>query len=124
MSLKLAFAGIGALLAVVGTTASAQNTFERSTDKQVTKLVDSRAKNFKEYRGNLDKDFRKSVIRTPTGEVDVERYLDDLETATKTLGDRFTEKDAASSEVADLLEKDAPADTYMCHHTTLAGARE
>ena len=124
MASKFAFAGIGALLAIVGTTASAQTTFERATDKQVTKLVDSLGKNLKEYRDALDKDFRKSVIRTPTGEVDVERYLDDLETATKTLGDRFNEKYAASSEVADLLKKAAPANTYMHEHSTLAGASE
>jgi len=123
MAFRLAFAGI-ALLAFVGTTASAQNAFERSTDKQVVKLVDSLGKNLKEYRSALDKDFRKSVIRTPTGEVDVERYLDDLETAAKTLGDRFNEKYAASSEVADLLKKAAPANTYMHEHSTLAGASE
>jgi len=123
MGFKFAFAGIGALLAIVGT-ASAQTAFERPTDKQVTKIVDSLGDNLKTYRSALDKDFRKSVIRTPTGEVDVERYLDDLEAATKTLSDRFTEKYAASSEVGDLLKKAAPANTYMHEHATLAGASE
>ena len=124
MAFRLAVAGIGAFLVIAGATASAQTAFERTGDKAVTKLVDSLADNLKKYRGALDKDFKRSVVRTPTGEVDVEHYLDDLQEATKTLGDRFDDKYAASAEVADLLKRAAPANTYMREHPTLAGASE
>jgi hypothetical protein len=116
---------IGAAIAVgVMGAAGAQTSFERSSDKEVEKLVRSLGDNLGEYRGSLDRDFRKSVLRTPTGEMDVERYLDDLGDATKTLGDRFNSKYAASSEVDKLLDAAEPMNTYMREHTTLAGASE
>ncbi|HZF29935.1 MAG TPA: hypothetical protein VE907_12500 [Gammaproteobacteria bacterium] len=124
MAFKFIVAGLGAFLAIAGTTASAQTAFERSGDKAVTKLVDSLADNLKEYRGALDKDFKRSVVRTPTGEADVEHYLDDLQEATKTLGDRFNDKYAASAEVSELLKRAVPANTYMREHPTLKGASE
>lgn len=114
----------GLVMAVGAHAAHAQTPFERSSDKAVTKLLESIADNQKQFRRALDKTFSRSVIRSATGEVDVEAYLDDLDKAIKGVDDRFDGRYSASTEVHDLLQRAAPMQTYVRAHPELRGASE
>ncbi len=97
-------------MAMVAVPAVAQ---ERLSDAEVERLFAQLAADQDRYRNALDSSVRNSIIRGPSGEVDVKRYLDDFKTAIKRLDDRFSDNYAASAEALGVLQQGANIDNYM-----------
>jgi hypothetical protein len=105
----LAMVGIVVLFAA---TASAQTT-DRLTDKDVKKLLEDVDHGRDRFEDQLDGRLKGSIVRGPAGEVNVGRFLDDLQENTGNLKDRFTEKYAASAEAATVLRQGSTIQRFM-----------
>ena len=86
---------------------------ERLTDKDVTELIERIDEERDRFEDRLDGDLKRSIIRGPGGEVNVERFLDDLQENVDKLKERFTAKYAASSEATTVLRQASDIHRYM-----------
>ena len=103
--------------------ASAQ-TAERLTDKDVKALLDAVDKGRDRFEDQLDGKLKNSILRLPNGEVNVARFLDDLQENTGRLKERFTSEYAASAEVAAVLRQSTAIDAFMKQSPGIKGASE
>lgn len=104
--------------------ASSDESFARSTDGQVKKLLEAIADAERKFVKTLDSKFKDSVLRGPNGEVDVEKYLQDFDQEKKRIDDRFCDKYSASAEVGDLLTRASTMHSYVRQHPQMKGASE
>ena len=103
--------------------ASAQ-TGDRLTDKEVKALLDAVDKGRDRFEDQLDGTLKDSILRLPNGEVNVARFLDDLQENTGRLKERFTSEYAASAEVAAVLRQSTAIDTFMKGKPGIKGGSE
>ena len=86
---------------------------ERQSDKDVKQIIEDVNQARDRFEDQLDGKLKSSTLRGERGEVNVEKYLDDLQENVKRLKDRFTENYAASKEVEAVLRQGSDIDTYM-----------
>lgn len=103
--------------------ASAQ-TGDRMTDKDVKALLEAVDKGRDRFEDQLDGKLKDSILRLPNGEVNVARFLDDLQENTGRLKERFTNEYAASAEVAAVLRQSTAIDAFMKQKPGIKGASE
>ena len=97
---------------------------ERLTDKDVKALLESVDNARDRFEDQLDGKLKSQVLRGPNGEVDVSRFLDDLQENTGRLKERFTPEYAASAEVAAVLRQGTAVAAFMKQHPGIKGASE
>jgi hypothetical protein len=107
-----ALAFVGAFL-IWSTPVPAQGVPDRLSDKAVADLIDQIEPAREKFEDSLSDDVRTTVLRSPTGEVKVEAYLDDLKENIKKFKERFTADYAASSELETVLKQCNAIDTFM-----------
>ena len=108
---------------VWGGTASAQSG-QRLTDKDVKALLEAVDNARDRFEDQLDGKLKSQIVRGATGEVDVSRFLDDLQENTGRLKERFTPEYAASSEVAAVLRQGGVIASFMKQHPGIKGSSE
>lgn len=86
---------------------------DRLNDNDVKKLLERIDDERDRFEDQLDGDLKRSILRGPGGEVDVERYLDDLQENVDRLKERFTPQYAASAEVTTILRQGSDIAGYM-----------
>jgi hypothetical protein len=86
---------------------------DRLTDKDVKQLLERIDDERDRFEDQLDGKLKRSIIRGPGGEVDVEKYLDDLQENVDKLKGRFTPQYAASAEVTTVLRQASDIHRYM-----------
>ena len=86
---------------------------ERLTDKDCKQLLERIDNERDRFEDQLDGTLKRSIIRGPGGEVNVEKYLDDLQENVDKLKDRFTPQYAASAEVTTVLRQASDIQRYM-----------
>jgi hypothetical protein len=77
----------------------------RLSDKDVKALIESVDQSRDRFEDQLDGQLKRSILRGPNGEVNVERYLDDLQDNVKKLKERFTPSYAAANEATVVLRQ-------------------
>lgn len=122
-------ARVGTLLSVfafLGLTSPvlAQEQMARLSDKDVKSLVKTIEKQHKSFVKALDSKFKKSVLRGPGGELQVNYYLDDLGESIEQLGKRFTGGYAASAEATEALQRADFMNSYVRNNPQMKGANE
>jgi hypothetical protein len=110
-------------LAVLPGGAFAQ-TGQRLTDKEVKALIETVDKGRDRFEDQLDGKLKDNILRGPNGEVNVARFLDDLQENTHRLKERFTTEYAASAEVATVLRQATPVDAFMKQKPGIKGSSE
>jgi hypothetical protein len=90
---------------------SAQTT--RLSDRDVKALMQAVDQSRDRFEDALDGTLKRSVIRGPKGEVDVARFLDDLQENVKGLPDRFKPDYAASNEVLTVLRQGTDIEGFV-----------
>ncbi len=93
-------------------TASAQSA-DRLTDKDVKALLEAVDNGRDRFEDQLDGKLKGSIVRGPAGEVNVGKFLDDLQENTGNLKERFNEKYAASAEAATVLRQASTIQRFM-----------
>jgi hypothetical protein len=86
---------------------------DRSSDKDVKALIERIDHDRDRFEDQLDGRLKRSIIRGPGGEVNVERYLDDLQENVGKLKERFTPAYAASAEVTTVLRQASDIQRFM-----------
>jgi hypothetical protein len=86
---------------------------ERLNDNDVKELLDRIDHDRDRFEDQLDGKLKRSIIRGPGGEVNVEKYLDDLQENMDKLKGRFTPQYAASAEVTTVLRQGSDIQRYM-----------
>jgi hypothetical protein len=90
---------VGALaLAALATVPAAAA--DRLTDKDVKALIERADHDRDRFEDQLDGRLKRSIVRSSGGEVNVEKYLDDLQENVKKLKERYSPQDAAGEKVA------------------------
>lgn len=98
---------------------------ERLNDKEVKKLLEQVDHDRDRFEDRLDGKVKRSIIRGPRGEVDVERYLDDLQENVDRLKERFAPEYAASAEASTVLRQGSDIHRYIASQpANLQGASE
>lgn len=88
-------------------------TGERLNDKDIKVLLDRVDNDRDRFEDQLDGRLKRSIIRGPGGEVNVETYLNDLQENMDKLKGRFTPGYAASAEVTTVLRQGSDIHRYM-----------
>jgi hypothetical protein len=101
------------ICAMAFSTASAAVAADRLTDRDVKALIDRIDQGRDRFEDALDGKLKSSVVRTPTGEVDVNKFLDDFQENSKRLGERLKPGYAASAEVATLLRQGNAIERFL-----------
>jgi hypothetical protein len=86
---------------------------ERLTDRQVKELVERIHQERDRFEDQLDGNLKRSTFRGPNGEVNVERFLDDLQDNVGKLKDRFKPGYSADTEVRTVLEQGGRIQRYI-----------
>ena len=84
----------------------------RLTDQEVTALLESIEKKRAAFEGALDDKLKNSTIKTERGEVNANKFFDDLQDQVQRVRDRFSSSYSASSEVLTLLQFGARLDAW------------
>jgi methyl-accepting chemotaxis protein len=98
-------------LLVAAPAAAAQS--ERLADKDVKELFERVNNDRDRFEDQLDGKLKREVLRTPRGEVDVERFLDDLQDNIGRMKDRFSSDYSASTEVTTVLQQASAIHRFM-----------
>jgi hypothetical protein len=112
LAFVLATAGCSGLVATLLAAPAAAAT-ERPTDKDVKQLIQRVDDDRDRFEDQLDGKLKRSILRGPGGEVNVARYLDDLQENVDKLQDRFTPQYAASAEVTTVLRQGTDIQRFM-----------
>ncbi len=86
---------------------------DRMTDRDVKALIDRIDKGRDQFEGALDDDVKRKVLRDESGEVDVDRFLDDFDSNIDRLKDRLKPEYAASAEAATVLRQASAIDAFF-----------
>jgi len=104
--------------------AFSQESMARASDKDVKQLVKSIEKQYRSFDRSLPSKFKRSILRGPTGEVQVRYYLDDLQESIGQLAKRFTESYSASTEATEALTRADFMNAYVRDNPQMKGANE
>ena len=85
----------------------------RLTDQQVKELFDRVDNDRDRFEDQLDGNVKHKVLRGPAGEVDVEKFLDDLQDNVDKMKGRYKDDYAAGSEVATVLRQGSAVQRFM-----------
>ena len=96
----------------------------RITDKDVIALIKTIGQQEKKFERALDSKFKRSILRGPGGEIDVNTYLADLSEAIQLHGKRFTGSYAASTEATEVLRRADFMNSYVRKNPSMKGANE
>lgn len=99
-----------AILVLSGASALAA---DRLTDRDVKALVDKIDDGRDKFEGALDDTLKHTVIKSPTGEIDVKRELDDFKASVERMKDRLKPEYAASSEAGAVLKRATGIDGFL-----------
>ncbi len=105
----------------LGIAANASAQAERLSDKDVKDLMEAIDKGRDHFVDALDPQFKHAVMRSPTNEVDVSKYLDDFDKNIHTMKDRFKGDYAASAEVQTVLRQASDIDAYVRQQGAMKG---
>jgi len=86
---------------------------DRPTDKDVKDLIERLNHDRDRFEDQLDGKLKRSILRGPGGEVNVEKYLDDLQDNVGKLKDRYTQQYAASAEATTVLRQGSAIQRHM-----------
>lgn len=86
---------------------------DRLTDKDVKALIDTADEGRDRFEDQLDAKVKDAVLRGPSGEVNVSRFLDDFQENMDRLKNRFKPDYAASSEAAAVLRQASAISAFM-----------
>jgi len=86
---------------------------ERLNDKDVKQLIERIDNERDRFEDQLDGKLKRSIVRGPRGEVNVEQYLDDLQENVDKLKERFSPQYAASAEATTVLRQGSDIQRYM-----------
>jgi hypothetical protein len=86
---------------------------DRPPDKDVMALIERIHNERDRFEDQLDEKIKRSILRRDGGEVDVERFLDDLQENVGRLKDRFKSEYAASAEVTTVLRQSTDIQRFM-----------
>jgi hypothetical protein len=75
----------------------------RPGDRAVKDMIEQVEKSEEQFVRALDKNVKRGTVRAPTGEVDVEAFLDDFATSIDRLKERFDAKYSASAELSAVM---------------------
>jgi uncharacterized protein YoxC len=103
---------------------SANETMARMTDDDVEGLAKTIGKQYQAFERAIDSKLKRSILRGPGGEVQVEYYLNDLGDSIEQLGDRFTGSYSASGEATDVLNRADFMNSYVHDNPSMKGANE
>ena len=93
--------------------ASAWLAAERPTDKDIKELLERVHHERDRFEDQLDGTLKREILRGPQGEVDVARFLDDLQENVGRLKDRFNDDYAASAECTTVLQHGSLIQRFM-----------
>ena len=96
----------------------------RLTDNDVKALAKTLGKQHKSFVGALDSKFKRSILRGPGGEIQVEYYLTDLSESIQQLSERFTGSYSASAEATEVLKRADFMNSYVRNNPSMKGANE
>lgn len=98
---------------------------ERLSDKDVKALIERIDDERDRFEDQLDGKLKRTILRGASGEVNVERYLDDLQENVGKLKERFKPDYAGSAEVTTLLRQGSDIHRFMAKQPPdLDGASE
>jgi hypothetical protein len=98
---------------------------DRMSDGDVKTLLERIDHERDRFEDQLDGDLKRSTIRGPGGEVNVERYLDDLQENVDRLKARFAPNYSASTEVTTVLRQGSDIQRFMAtRQSNFDGASE
>ena len=86
---------------------------DRMTDRDVRALIDRIDEGRDQFEGALDDDVKRNVLRNESGEVDVDRFLDDFDGNIDRLKDRLKPDYSASTEAATVLRQASSIDAFF-----------
>jgi hypothetical protein len=86
---------------------------ERLTDKDVKALIETVDQSRDRFEDRLDGKVKDSVVRGPSGEANVGRFLEDFQESVNRLKERFKPDYAASSEAAAVLRQGTSIANFM-----------
>lgn len=86
---------------------------DRLTDRELKALVEQIDQSRDRFVDALDNKIKNGIVRGPTGEVDVKRYLDDFKENVDRLKDRLKPEYAASAEAAAVLRQGAAIQAFF-----------
>jgi hypothetical protein len=102
---------LGAAL-MIGSSVAAQ-TPDRLTDKDVKAIIEAVDHGRDRFNDQLDGKVKDSILREPTREVNVAKFLDDFKDNVDRLKDRFESKYSAGAEAAAVLRQATAIDRFM-----------
>ena len=98
---------------------------ERATDNDVKHLLERVNADRDRFEDQLDGRLKRQILRGPNGEVDVERFLDDLQDTLNRWRDRFSPEYSASAEASTVLRQASAIHRFMSTQPpTLKGTSE
>jgi hypothetical protein len=100
-------------VAMVAAIGSPQTQWIRPSDSAVKAVINQVGQERDRFQDALDSKLKNSILRGASGEVDVQRFLDDLKRDVNQVKDRFTPDYAASQEVLALLRRATDVNTFM-----------
>jgi hypothetical protein len=86
---------------------------DRLTDQDVKSLAERIDQERDRFEDQLDGDLKNKVLRGPSGEVDVKRFLDDFQESVKRFRDRLKPEYAASQEAGTILKQASAIDRFF-----------
>jgi hypothetical protein len=98
---------------MVAMVAMPQTQYLRPSDTDVKNLIAQVGQARDRYADALDSNLKHSILRGASGEVDVQRYLDDLKRNVDQVKDRYNDQYAASTEVLTLLRQGTDINAFM-----------
>ena len=110
--MRLAYTAVLCIV-VAGAGAGLLAQSDRLTDKDLKQLVEQIDKQRESFQGALDPKLKSSKIRQATGEVDVERYLNDFKDNIGKLKDRLKDDYSASAEATTVLRQATDIDAFF-----------
>jgi hypothetical protein len=90
---------------------------DRLTDRDVVALVERIDHGRDQFENALDDEIKRKVLRGPTGEVDVDRYLDDFDQNIDRLKDRLKPEYSASAEASTVLRQASAIEAFFRNQT-------
>ena len=106
-------ASLALMLLVRWAAPAAAQTGERLSDNEVKQIIEALNQSRDRFEDQLDDELKRAIVRSATGEISVERYLDDLQENVKNLKDRFSPQYAASKEAQTVLRQGTEIANYF-----------
>ena len=97
---------------------------ERVSDRELEDVIKSLDKSTRDFARGLDRDVRTAIVRSPSGEIDMKRFLDDFEDNVERIDDRYRRDYAASAEALAVLRQGNDLKEFMARHPGIKGEAE